>query len=134
MAAMGNKTPKRFPSSLKNAPRPAGQVVEREGDLFSVSLVDDHRRFLYDLHGVVTYSDNARGSLSAHRKRVRQDIVERFAVCKTLLKNSRLSLKLLVGHILIFLLKIENSLFNWLNSFKLSLRVGPKNRFYDSHI
>ena len=86
-----------------------------------------------DLHREVLHAQHAPRGLAAGGKRFRQDVVERLAVCQSLLKFWRHRLELLVGHFGILLVQCQHLVANRIDSLELALGVGSKDLIHQSH-
>ena len=74
----------------------------------------------YNLHRIMAYADNSVRGFAAHRKRVGQNIVQRFTRRQSVLKDTRLLLQLSIGHRLVFIFKFNYRLLYRLDPFQFS--------------
>ena len=79
-----------------------------------------------DLHREVLHAEHAPGRLSTGGKRLRQNIVERFSVCKALLELGRAGLEFLVAHGGVLLFQRQDRFENGVDALELALAVRAK--------
>ena len=82
-----------------------------------------------NLYRKVLHAQHAPARLAARRERLGQKIVERFAVGKTLLKESGLVFELALAHFGVLVLKRKHLVADRLHALNLALAVVAEHRF-----
>ena len=87
-----------------------------------------------DLNREVLESQNTPCSLTAGRKCLRQDVVQRFSVCQTLLELRGHCFQLLVAHLAVLLVERQHLVTNRVDSFEFSFGIGSEDFIHQSHL